>query len=327
MEPLIFLVLFILSGFFSGVETAYFSIHQSQIRLMEQKKMKNASLIRKLKLKPQRLLITILIGNNVVNLFTASYATVVAISYFGSAGLGIATGVTTLLILIFGEIMPKSVAFANNMRIARITAKPLYALFIVLYPISYVLVNINRAASRVFKSTPSRGVSEEEIRVMSRLGVESGAIDYREHEMIENIFKFDDVLVRDEMTPISRTEILDGSVPIEQIAYFVSHSGFSRYPVYDGNEDNIVGYIHVNQIMRALNSDERDQPVSQFMSPVTLVDEDMEIERVFRSMKKDKVHMYVVHSGEDRKKVVGVVTLEDILEQIVGEIEDETDKV
>jgi Mg2+/Co2+ transporter CorB len=188
---------------------------------MEQKKIKNASLIRKLKSKPQRLLITILIGNNVVNLFTASYATVVAISFFGSAGLGIATGVTTFFILIFGEIMPKSVAFANNMRIARLTAKPLYALFIVLYPVSHVLLMLNRATNRIFKSPTSRGVSEEEIRVMSRLGVESGAIDYREHEMIENIFKFDDVLVGEIMTPISRTEILNGSVPVEQIAHFV----------------------------------------------------------------------------------------------------------
>lgn len=327
MELFIFLILFMLSGFFSGVETAFFSIHQSQIRIMEQKKMKNASLIMKLKSKPQRLLITILIGNNVVNLFTASYATVVAISFFGSAGLGIATGVTTFFILIFGEIMPKSVAYANNMRIARLTAKPLYVLFIILYPVSYVLLMLNRATNKIFKSPISHGVSEEEIRVMSRMGVESGAIDYREHEMIENIFKFDDVLVGEIMTPISRTEMLNGSVPVEQIAHFVSHSGFSRYPVYDGNENNIIGYIHVNQIMLALNSDDRDQPVSKFISPITLVDEDMEIERVFRSMKKDKVHMYAVHSDKNRKNIVGVITLEDILEQIVGEIEDETDKV
>ncbi len=289
--------------------------------------MKNAALVRKLKSRPQRLLITILIGNNVVNLFTASYATVVATSLFGSAGLGIATGVTTLLILVFGEIMPKSVAFVHNMRIASLAAKPLYFLFIAFYPVSYLLVRLNRTTGKIFKSTPSRGVSEEEIRVMSRLGVESGAIDYREHEMIENIFKFDDVLVGDVMTPISRTEILDGSVPIEQIAYFVSHSGHSRYPVHDGNEDNIIGYIHVNQIMRALNSDERNQSLSNFMSEVISVSENMEIERVFRAMKKEKAHMYIVHDEEDIEKIVGVITLEDILEQIVGEIEDETDNI
>lgn len=294
---------------------------------METKKKKNASLIRKLKSKPQRLLITILIGNNIVNLFTASYATVVAISLFGSAGLGIATGFTTLFILIFGEIMPKSVAYANNARIARLTAKPLYALFVVFYPVSHVLVKINKAAGRMFKSTATTGVSEEEIRVMSRLGVESGAIEYREHEMIENIFKFDNVLVEDVMTPISRTDMLDGSVPIEQIAYFVSHSGHSRYPVHDGNEDNIVGYIHMSQIMRALNSDDRDQPLSNFMSEVTVVSESMDIERVFRAMKKDKAHMYIVHDEENKKDIVGIITLEDILEEIVGEIEDESDSL
>lgn len=325
MEPFIFLTLFALSAFFSGAETAFFSIHQSQIRLMEQKKIKNASLIRKMKSEPQRLLATVLVGNNIVNLSAASYATAIAVPLFGSVGLGIATGLTTLLVLVFGEVMPKSIAYAHNVRIARFAAKPLYVVFIALYPISYLLLRINRAVSRMLKSTPTHGVSEEEIRVMSRMGVESGAVEYREHEMIENIFKFDDVLVGKVMTPISRADILDGSVPIEQIAYFVSHSGHSRYPVYDEDEDHIVGYIHVNQIMRALNSDDREKPLSAFMSGVTSVSEDVEIERVFRAMKRDKEHMYLVHDEEDGKKIIGIITLEDIVEQIVGEIEDETD--
>lgn len=326
MEAFIFLALFALSGFFSGVETAFFSLHQGQIRLLEQKRARNAVLIRKLRSRPQQLLTTILVGNNVVNLFTASYATVLATDLFGSAGLGIATGVTTLFILIFGEIVPKSVAFANNVKIAQLAAPPLYALFVILSPVTLLLVKLNKLISKLLKTPSHSGVTEEEIRVMSRLGVESGAIDYREHEMIENIFKFDDVCAEEVMTPISRTELLNGAVPVEQIAHFVSHSGFSRYPVYEGNEDNIVGYIHVNHIMRALNSDDRDKPIADFMSPPTFIYGDMGIERVFRSMKKERAHMYIVRRRKDNK-IIGVITLEDILEEIVGEIEDETDKM
>lgn len=327
MEIALFIVLIALSAFFSATETAFFSLHQSRVRMMEENKRKNASIIKKLKSKPQRLLITILMGNNIVNLFTASYATVVATRFFGSAALGVATGGVTILILIFGEIIPKSFAYSHNEKIAIIFAWPVYLLYIIFYPITFFLLKLNRSLNKIFKIKPSVGITEEEIRTMTRLGVENGAIDYREHEMIENIFKFDDVLVGEIMTSKHKIDMLNGEAPVEQVAYFASHSGFSRFPVYeDNNEDKIIGYIHVNQIMKALNSDERDKPVKDFISPVDAVPETMKIERLFRLMNKRQAHMYLVHKDEDPSEIIGLVTMEDILEQIMGEIEDETDE-
>ena len=329
MQIIIFIVLIFLSGFFSSTETAFFSLHKGQIRLMEEKKLKNAWIVAKLKNDSQRLLITILIGNNIVNLFTASLATVVATQHFASAAIGIATGITTFFILIFGEIVPKSIAITHASMLVRFVAKSIYVLYLLFYPISTLLMKLNKRLSLLFGGGESVSVvTEEEIRIMARMGVESGEIDYREREMIENIFRFDDIEIGDVMTSLYKVELLNGMVPIDQIAYFVSNSAHSRFPVYDNNEtDNIIGYIHINTIMRILNSDERDNLVKEFISPVTIVDEGVKIERVFRSMKASKKHMYLVHHKDNSENVIGLVTLEDILEEIVGEIEDETDQI
>lgn len=329
IEIVVFLFLLFLSGFFSSTETAYFSLHNGQARLMQQKKLRSADLVVKLKSDPQRLLVTILIGNNIVNLFTASLATVVAAEYFGSAAVGIATGVTTFFILIFGEIVPKSIAITYAEIVSRFVALPLYGLYIVFYPISTLLMILNDQLAKLFGgSGPVGKVTEAEVRVMTRMSVESGEINYREHEMIENIFRFDDTGVADVMTPLYKVELLNGTTPIDQIAYFVSNSSYSRFPVYDNNDtDDIVGVIHVNTIMKVLNSEHRDSLVREYASDFMVVDEYMKIERIFRSMKVSKNHLYLVHRLGDPENYIGIITLEDVLEEIVGEIEDEFDPV
>ena len=329
----LFAFLIFLSGFFSSSETAFFSLTQAKVRLMQDAQSKSlrkrAEMIDRLKREPQRLLITILIGNNIINLFTASYATVVATEYFDSGALGIATGVTTLLILIFGEIIPKSFAYNSNEKVALLTVWPLYILRIVLAPAVTLLIMLNKAFARWFNhDIQSREqVTEEEIRTMSRLGVESGRIDYREHEMIENIFQFDDTPVSEVMTPWYKVVTLSGVVPIEQIAHFVAHEGYSRYPVHDGkNEDHIIGYIHLRDIMKVLKSDDRDKSLSEFVYPITHVRENQSIERVFRAMVREKAHIFLVHTKEGDHDFVGLISLEDTIEQIVGEIVDESDE-
>lgn len=323
MKFILFFTLLLFSAFFSSAETAYFSIRQSQIRLMQEKKKKNADLVHRLKTHPERLLITLLIGNNAVNISAASYATILGIELSGSFGVGIATGVSTLFILIFGEILPKSLAFAHNTRLARNYAKPVYFFYIVFYPLTWALLKLDHALNTFLKVKPQAIVSEEEIRVMSQLGAEHGAIEYSEHEMIENVFKFDDVKVKNIMTPENKIEALHGDVPIEQIAHFVSQSGYSRFPVDDNGK--IIGYIHVNQIMRALNSDERERTVAEFASPIKAIDENTTVDRVFHSMKKSRSHMYLIHSENEAEDIIGLVTMEDVIEEILGDIEDETD--
>lgn len=319
-----FFILMLLSALFSSAETAFFSLTPARVRLMVGNKMFAAKKVEFLKSRPRRLLITILVGNNIVNLTAASYATVIATQFFGSAAIGIATGVTTVVVLLCGEILPKSFAIAHKERVVMITAWPIFVIYVTLYPIVMIFYQINAVFYKIMGITHKVDtVNEEEIRILTRMGVESGAIDLREHEMIENVFQFDDVHVRDVMTKIDDVEALNASVSIEKIAFSVAQIGHSRYPVHDGDEDDFIGYVHVNTIMQKLNSDERDRPVGDFVSPIHYIQQDTTIEKAFRGMSKKYAHMFIVR--DDMGNNVGLITLEDILEELVGEIIDETD--
>lgn len=326
IDILIFLLLIIFSAFFSAAETALFSIRESQVRMMVREKRRYATLVAQLKADPQRLLVTILIGNNIVNLSIASLATVVAISYFDSFSAGIATGASTVVILLLGEIFPKTIAFTYMQRVTQYVAPLLYVFYLFLYPISTLFVWLEAWFKRHTKMHTPNVISEEEIRIMAELGLEHGEIDSTEREMIENIFDFDDIPVSEIMTPKEKFDSLNGEVPVEQIAYYVSQSGFSRFPVYDGNPNDIVGYVHTNDVMRVLNSDNRDDQLLKYASPLSRVSADTNLRLVFRQMTRERSHLYLVHRCGQPSDVVGLVTMEDILEEIVGEIEDEGDR-
>lgn len=324
MDVIIFSTMILLSALFSSAETAFFSLTPARIRLMVHKKEFAAHIVEILKGRPRRLLITILVGNNIVNLFTASYATVVAARFFDSAAVGIATGVTTILILVFGEILPKSFAVAHKERIAGLTAWPIFVLYKVFYPLIFLLYQINIFFYKIMRTTHKEDVvNEEEIRVLTQMGVESGVINMHEHEMIENVFQFDDIQVKEVMTPLHKIETISGVVSIEKIAFSVSQIGHSRYPVHEGNDEKFIGYIHVNTIMQKLNSSDRDKPVAEFISPIQSVPGSMNIAQVFRRMNKKYSHMFLVE--DENKEAIGLVTLEDVIEELVGEIIDETD--
>lgn len=325
MEILIFVILVALSGFFSAAETAFFSLSHSKIRLMKKQSAFNAHLIERLKKHPEKLLITILIGNTVANLSAGAYTTAVAIDSFGSVGVGIITGITAIIILLVSEIMPKSFAYNNNVRVAQYIAYPLFISSIIFWPISYILDTINRKLNKNTGGKSHNHISEDEVLIMSRMSVEKGGIGYDEHELIEKIFRFDDIKVGSAMTAFPRISFINGEVPVDNIAYFISQTEHSRYPVYEGSTDNIVGYIHVNMIMKALNSDGRNKPVSEFMVPIDKIDENVSLERAFRALNRRQAHMCLVHAHKNENKIVGLITLEDILEELVGEIEDETD--
>lgn len=323
---IIFLVLIFLSAFFSSAEIAFFSLTKAQARNLIDRKERNAKLVWKLKHNPQHLLVTILIGNNVANVLTASLATVLAVRLLGSLGVGVATGVVTLLILVFGEITPKSLAQKNNQWIALHFAPVLYALTILFFPINWILIVFNNIlAKKLFRIKMPKLVTEDEIRTLARLGVETGSIAYRERELIENVFRFNDICVGEVMTQRYKIVFLNGEVPVEQIAYFVAQSGFSRYPVYVGDEDRVVGYVHINDLMKILNSDQREMLVKDIVRPIRRIHESKKIESLFRTMIQKQEHMVLVTRNGDEKEIIGLVTLEDILEELVGEIVDETD--
>ncbi len=321
----IFLALVACSALFAASETALFSLRHAQVRVMERKKERNAHIIAKLKNDPHRLLVTLLSGNTVVNVVIGSLATMTAIEHSESLSVGIVAGISTVTILLFGEIFPKSFAVMHNKRVAQFIAYPIYFCYLIFYPIATLFVWLEQVL-RGQSSKEGSFVSEEEIRVMTELGLEHGEIDKHEHEMIEKIFSFDDVVVGSVMTPKSKIDALNGDVPIEQIAYYVSQSGFSRFPVYDGNHNDYVGYVHTNDVMRVLNSDDREELLMKFTSPLTRIDETLNTEKVFRLMTKERSHMFLVHKKDTPDEIIGLVTMEDILEEIMGEIEDEGDR-
>lgn len=312
-------VLLVLSGFFSSAETALFSISKAKaIHLAKEKGLTNA-LIKKMKDDPHRLLSTILIGNNLVNVGASAMATAITIKLVSSNAVGIATGIMTFLILIFGEIFPKSIATRNNLLIARIVIFPIYWLSILFYPIIVFLNFIPKLTGKI-KRKPK--VTEEELMTMVEVVEEEGEIKEEEKELIHNIFEFDDTNASEIMTPRADMFVVD--VDEEFKLEEVVKSGFTRIPVIEGDIDHVIGMLNVKDLLmhQATSSDKVD--VRKIMREPYFVPENKKLDNLLQEFKKRKQHMAIVvdeHGG-----VSGLITLEDALEEIVGEIIDETDK-
>ena len=312
-------VLLLLSGFFSSAETALFSISKAKaIHVAKEKGLTNA-LIKKMKDDPHRLLSTILIGNNLVNVGAAALATAITIDLVSSNAVGIATGVMTCLILIFGEIIPKSVATRNNLLIARLVIIPLYWLSILFTPIIVLLNFIPKLTGKVQRKAH---VTEEELMTFVEVVEEEGGIEEEEKELIENIFEFDDTSASEIMTPRADMFVVnaDEEFKLEEIV----KSGFTRFPVIEGDIDHIIGILNIKDLLmhQASGSDKID--VRKLMRKPFFVPANKKLDNLLQEFKKRKQHMAVIvdeHGG-----VSGLITLEDALEEIVGEIIDETDK-
>jgi CBS domain containing-hemolysin-like protein len=200
MIPFIIFVLIVLAALFAGGETALFSLRESQVRLMEKSGERNAHIITKLKRDPHRVLVTLLFGNTVVNITVGSLAAVLSAQESESLGIGVTTGIVTILILLFGEIFPKSYAISHNKKVMQTFAYPLYFLYLLFYPIATIFVFIEKHMKHISGGVSHDTVTEEEIRVMSDLGLEHGGIDNEERKLIDNIFQFDDITAGKAMT-------------------------------------------------------------------------------------------------------------------------------
>jgi len=321
MTLITLVILILLSGWFSGMEIALFSLSPAKLRELVLANKVNSQLLQKLLSNKRRLLAIILLGNNLVNIGSASLATMWAIKKFGSAGVGIATGVMTMLILIFGEMYPKAWFQINAAKMALLFAPFVYSLQIIFFPIVFLMEKILYVLT---KGAQPEIVSEKEFKALSRLAVEEGIIDFEEHEMIMNVLSFNDKPVKEVMTSFYKAAVLNKDAAIDQVAYFMAQEGLSRYPVYSNNKDNIIGYAHVIDVMKILNSDKREEPLENFIQPILEVTEDTKIDRLFAKMRQKKSHMAIV-KRKNEDQVIGLVTMEDLLEELVGEIEDEND--
>ncbi len=318
-QIIILIILLFLSGFFSSAETALFSISKAKARhIGKQKGMANV-LIKKMKDDQHKLLATILIGNNVVNVGASALATTITISIVSSNAVGITTGIMTLLILIFGEIFPKSIATRNNILIARLVIFPIYWLSIVFFPIIVFLNFIPRLTGKI-KGKPK--ITEEELMTFVEVVEEEGEIGKEEKEFIHNIFEFDDTNASEIMTPRGDMFVIeaDKKLKIEDIV----KPGFTRIPVIEEDIDHIIGILNIKDLfMRQPTCDEAID-VRKIMRRPYFIPEYVKLDSLLHQFKKRKDHLAIVvdeHGG-----VSGLITLEDALEEIVGEISDETDK-
>jgi len=319
---LIFLALLILSsGLFSGSEIALFSISRARAAGLAADGRRGGSALVRLKSDPERLLVTLLIGNNVVNILAASVATYAATRAFGSAGVGIATGAMTLLILFFGEIVPKSFAARNAETIALAIAPFFLALSVVLLPVAAPFVWLTRFVVPLRTSVPS--VTESEIRSLTEMGHRRGAIDAHERQLIERAFLLDTTRAWQIMTP--RVDIFSWheDTTLAEIADELPDVPYSRVPVHGESLDDVTGILYVRDAYQRLARDGSGTRIGELARDAFFVPASISLVQLLAEFRVRRMHLGVVvdeHGGTD-----GIVTLEDVLEELVGEIADETD--
>ncbi len=322
MDPnqiIILIVLLVLSGFFSSAETSLFSISRTRIRHLAKEDERFFRLIEKMRENPHKLLTTILIGNNIVNVGAAALATSVVMDLFPNYAVGLATGIMTFLILVFGEVLPKSTATRNNVLIAKITIYPIYWCSLIFFPILIILNFIPKVTEHIQK-TPR--VTEEELMTFVEVVEEEGGIEEEEKELIYNIFEFDDTSASEIMTPRADMFVIDADEAIDLEA--IANSGFTRIPVIEGDIDHVIGLLNIKNLFVKLASGSDNVDVREIMRKPYFVPENKKLDRLLHQFKSRKLHMAIIvdeHGG-----VSGLITLEDALEEIVGEIRDETDK-
>jgi len=313
------LVLILLSGFFSSSETALFSISRTKAIHLAKEGGKTFRLIKRMKDDPHTLLATILIGNNLVNVAAAAFATAITIRAFPNYAVGIATGIITFLILVFGEVFPKSIATRNNILIAKLTIHPIFWLSLLFFPVIKFLYFIPWLTGRIQKS---HSITEEELKTFVDEVENEGEIKEEEKELIHNIFEFDDTNASEIMTPRADMFVVavDNDLDLEEII----KSGFTRFPVIKGDTDHVLGIMHIKDLFMLLAKGVEKIDVRKIMRTPYFVPENKKLDSLLKQFKRTKNHMAIVvdeHGG-----VSGLITLEDALEEIVGEIADETDK-
>jgi putative hemolysin len=319
-----FILLLCLSAFFSASETALMSLSKIRLIHMVEEKVKGAGVIDRLKENPSKMLGTILVGNNLVNIGASSIATLLAIKHFGDTSVAIATGITTVLVLIFGEITPKAIAAQNSEKISLLVAKPISLLSYVLNPIVFMFTHTANFFMRLlgYKTNVSLpAITEEELKSMLKLGEEEGVIEDHEKAMICNVFDFGDQLIKDVM--VQRTDIIAIKInaTYEEVVNLIKSEQYSRYPVYINKIDNIVGILNVKELVYRDSQDVFD--LKKFAKKPFYTFEFMNTSELFNEMKKQRIHMAIVL--DEYGGTAGIVTMEDLVEEIVGEISDEYD--
>jgi putative hemolysin len=317
-------ILLLFSAFFSSSETAFVSSRRSRIRHLMEGGNKKANIIHKMMEEPDKVVAAIVIGNNIVNIAASAIATSLAINLFGNEGIGIAIGVMTFLILVVGEITPKGFAVKNAERLILAFARPLYYVVKVLSPIATGMTAITKGFIRLLGGKLDRNpfFTEEEFKMLLTMAEEEGSLEGEERERIYNVFEFSDTVAKEVMTPRTDMACLDINATLEEARDIVVKTGFSRVPVYNENVDHIVGILYAKDLLQCSDTDERE--LKDMVREPYYIPETKKVDELLKEMQKSKTHLAI--AVDEYGGTAGIVTIEDLLEEIVGEIFDEYDK-
>lgn len=321
---LVLLFLLFLSAFFSCSETALTTVNRIRIRSMIEEGNKKAITLGKVIEDSGKMLSAILIGNNIVNISSSSIATVLAIDLLGNTGAGVATGIITLLVLIFGEITPKTLATLHAEKISLNVAGIIYVLMVVLTPIIYIVNQLALGVLKLMRVNPNGKVAtitETELRTIVEVGHEEGIIESEEHRIINNVFDFGDARAKDVMVPRIDMTSVSVDCSYQELLTIFEEYRFTRLPVYEDTSDNVIGIINMKDIL--LYKKDTTFHIRDYLREAYYTYESKRLSELMLEMRKTAVNIVIVL--DEYGATAGLITLEDLLEEIVGEIRDEYD--
>ena len=321
---IIIIICVVMSAYFSATETAFSSLNRIRVKNMTEKGNKKAALVLKLSENYDSMLSTILIGNNIVNILGTSLVTILFVKLLGEdTGASVSTVVTTVVVLVFGEVSPKSIAKEMPEKFAMFSAPFLQLLMVILTPFNFLFRQWKKLLSLIFKSSEDSGITEEELLSIVEEAKQDGGIDEQESVLIRSALEFTEQQAVDILTPRVDITAVSTEATKEEIAEVFAETAFSRLPLFEENIDHIVGIIYQkdfhNYVYRT------DKPISEIVRPVVFVPKTKKIGALLKELQQRKLHIAVV--VDEFGGTVGIITLEDILEELVGEIWDEHDEV
>lgn len=330
---IVLILLIFLSAFFSSVETALVSLDRIALKRMVKNRVKNARLVQKLKEHPNRMLTTILIGNNLVNILASIIAADVALTmtqklnWPEATAIVVATAGMTFLILTFGEITPKGIATRKNERLSLIAAKPILVLSKIFFPIIWLLRATTKPMIDFFGGPKKKDtLTLEEFKTMVAIGREEGTIDEIEHEIITKATKLDEIPLEEVMTPLNRVTVIPQEAKLSELLKLIEGKPFSRIPVFKEIPENIVGVLYLKDIIPYLKEKEQISRISvkDVMMPALFIPFTTKSDVLLKELQYRKRHISMIVNSKGR--VIGIVTMEDLLEELVGEIFDESER-
>jgi putative hemolysin len=327
IQIVMLVILLIGSGFFSASETALMSLSRIRIRHMQEEGVKGAKLVGKLTEDSGKLLSSILVGNNVVNIAATSISTSLFISILGTQGVAVATALMTILVLIFGEITPKTIAANNSEKIAILVSKPIKVIILILTPVVWVFNIITNIIFKIFGIKSKSGqpyITEEELRTMVNVSQEEGVLEIEERQIINNVFQFGDMQAKEAMVQRLDMVCIDADDGYKEIISLFKEEQFSRMPVYEESADDIIGIVNIKDIIFLEEDEIANFDIRNYVREAFFTYEFKKITELLEEMKKDKSQMAIV--VDEYGGTAGLITIEDLVEEIVGEIEDEYDE-